>query len=304
MLIIAPCSSKKLVTASLQLHAHSFSAKTLDGYVQQWVSRVSSEKNKYFPNDVYAGQGMAAARQATELLDGELCILSAGLSIVRATRRIPGYNLTVSNDGPNPLHNISESATSTDWWKSLNRAFGCEKPLAKLIKSCESKIIIALPSSYLLMVMDELASLSAAYRKKLRIITSVNMTLTQELSDVAIRYDQRLNVVKGAPHGANASFVQRALLHFSRIVQENSRIHTTASQQLLVNQALGKSITIQSPTRIRITDDAMVKVIESILRKKIIGRTSLLEVIRHDKNIACEQHRFSHLYDQVLTARK
>ena len=304
MLIIVPCSSKKSITVSSRLHAHAVRAKTLDGYAREWVRRVRAETATFLPDEVYAGQGMAAARNAAEQLEGELHILSAGLSIVSPTTRIPGYNLTISHEGPRPFDNISESAKAADWWLSLNRAFGTERPLAKLIKSHDAQVIVALPTSYLSMVECELAAIGIAERKKLRIITSVNTVLKSELAAIAIRYDQRLNVAEGAPHGANASFIQRALLHLSRLLSENSRTRAIASQQSLVDRALGTTIPICSPLRHRVTDAALLKLIESALRNKIIARTTLLEIMRRDNNIACEQHRFSNLYDQVLTVRK
>lgn len=304
MLIIAPCSSQKAVTVHSRLHADAFRAKTLNEYTKNWVARVRAAQEKFLPVNVYTGQGIAAVREAAETIDAEMHILSAGLSMVSAKRRIPGYDLTVGGDGPRPFDNIAEHVKLGDWWRSLNRAFGYYQPLAKLIKEQQSQVIIALPASYLLMVSDELTALSISERRKLRIIVSTKTSLASELAEIAIRYDQRLNAIEGAPRGANTSFVQRALLHLCRLLSENARITAVASQQTLVDRTLGQTTLINTPSRRRLTDDQLTRMIELELKRKIVGRSTLLKIIRQEKNVACEQNRFGELYDQVLASRK
>ncbi|WP_167541907.1 hypothetical protein [Herbaspirillum rhizosphaerae] len=276
----------------------------MDEYAQQWVARVRAEKSTFLASQMYAGQGIKAAQEAAMVHEADLFIVSAGLSVVSPTKKIPSYNLTVGSEGPNPLGQTIEDATPVDWWQALNRAFNHPSPLARLIRKYDSRVLIALPDTYLKMVGKELSGVSAVDRKKVRIITSSKTVLDANLADIAIRYDQRFNRVLDAPHGANASFVQRALLHFSILLAENPRISALASQQSLVDQVLERSTATKSTIRKKITDDALRVVMNSLMKEKIISKTRLLEKIRHSKNLACEQNRFNRLYDEILPVRK
>lgn len=303
MLIIVPCSSQKSVITPSRLNADTFHAKTLDEYAQQWVGRVRAAKKTYLPDQVYAGQGITIAREASEHLDAGLHILSAGLSMVSPTQRIPGYDLTVNSGGPGPFNNVNESANAVDWWDSLNRAFGHRAPLARLIKKQDSLVIVALSESYLLMVEPELKKIAKAECKKLRLITSSKTKLSNELAAIAIRYDQRLNTAAGARRGANTTFIQRALLHYSQLLTDNPRTHSVKGQQALVEQSFGDAIIHERPSRLKLADPELLQVIKTLLKKKVLTRASSLELIRHEKGIACEQSRFNRLYDQVLNMR-
>jgi hypothetical protein len=243
---------------------------------------------------------MAAARHACDNLGGALHIISAGLSIVGPKRRIPSYDLTVGEEGPNPFGQLRASATASDWWRSLNRAFGYGNPLARLIKHHDTQALIALPASYLLMVRDELEKLVATHPNHIRLITSASLeALGSDLSRVAIRYDARLNSVRGGPHGANTSFVQRALLHFSCLLSENPRISAVKSQQLLVDSAL-RTVSIKKPKARRRAQDTELKVvIAKTLKHGEVSPSQLLRQLRDVHGLSCEQKRFFRIYAAV-----
>lgn len=304
MLIIAPCSSRKRVTIAPGLDASDSQAIDLTQFALNWVTKVRATEQKHTPQNVYAGIGFSASQSAAVCLNAQLQFLSAGMSLVSSSTLIPGYNLTISGPGPTPFTQVKESGNFKDWWYALNHAFGYDSPLLKSISEHDGPVYIALPSNYLMMVENELAEAIAISPNKVRIITSSKMNMIPALSNVAIRYDQRLNTASNGPSGANASFSQRALLNFARIITAHSaQLETVVAQQALVDGSFKEVSNAEKEKRVKVSESHLFTIIQSALAKEQVTRTKLLENLRRSEGIACEQHRFSRVYEQAIKLR-
>jgi hypothetical protein len=304
MLIIAPCSSKKQVFITPELEANSIQAIDLEEFSQKWAIRVHQAKDTYRSTNVYAGIGVSASKSAAAILKAELHFLSAGMSLINSSKLIPGYNLTISNKGPTPFTQVKKSGTPQIWWNSLNKAFGYKTPLINIISEHAGPVFIALPSNYLTMIEDELTKAIKESSKKVRVITSSSTDINPTLASVAIRYDQRLNTMSNGPSGANASFVQRALLNFSRTISKHSAEHEpVTTQQALVNDSFKDIDSVRKVKRLKVSEGHLFTIIQSALANENVSSNKLLENLRRFEGIACEQTRFKRLYEQALKLR-
>lgn len=304
MLIIAPCSSKKQVSITPELETYSIQANDLEEFSEKWVVRVHQAKDTYKSTDVYAGVGVSASKSAAVILNAELQFLSAGMSLINSSKLIPGYNLTISNQGPTPFTQVKKAGTPQNWWNSLNKAFGYTTPLINIIREHIGPVYLALPSNYLIMIEDELTKAIQESPKKIRVITSSKIDINATLASVAIRYDQRLNTVSNGPSGANASFVQRALLNFARIISKHSaEDESVATQQTLVNDFFKDIDNVGKVKRLKVSESHLFTIIQSALANENVSQYKLLESLRHSEGIACEQTRFKRVYEQALKLR-
>jgi hypothetical protein len=301
MLIIASCSSKKRIKPANGLDESAPNAFDLNAFATKWVATVRGTKVTTNPNNMYAGVGFVAIRNAVEYLNADVKFLSAGMSLVDSNQNIPSYNLTINNNGgPTPFAKVDVSGNSNDWWNALNRAYGYQEPIYNAIKQHDGFVYIALPALYLEMVKPELVKVVNEFPHKIRIISSTKIKVGDALAKVTIRYDQRLNKLENGPSGANASFSQRALLHFSRVIKDNHAEYFSASEQQGLVDNYFKNIDERKITkRAKISEEELVNHVQKALHKKLIPRSKLLENLRQIDGIACEQSRFYRVYDQV-----
>lgn len=296
MLVFTSCSSTKRVPTAPALVAARVRARSLQGFAREWVARVTAAQEKYTADQVYGGRGVIAAREAALRLAAPLQYVSAGLSVVGQRARIPGYDLTVSAGASCPHPVAAAAATPRAWWGALNAAFGREQPLANAICRHHGIVVLALPNSYLSMVEEDLLALSEKQRQKLRVIVAAGSPVVQELECQAIRYDLRLHGVDGAARGALASFVQRALLHFSQVLVENPCAQAVGAQRRLVETALRGANQAKSPGRSRMSNAQILAWIHRVDPSRLAARSSLLTRYRRS-GLACEQARFFALVD-------
>ena len=300
MLIIASCSSQKRVLAEIGLDASASQAIDLNQFAQGWVTIVNQAKTKHPATDVYAGVGLSAAKEAAKCLNAKLQFLSAGMSLVDSTSKIPGYNLTISESGPTPFSKVDTGGTFSDWWTALNNAFGYHEPLYQSVRNNKGLVLIALPANYLRMVQDELLRIASDFGDRVRIITSTKTELHPRLDGLSIRYDQRLNALEGNK-GANASFNQRALLNFARLLKNHSAAMKDVSfHRALVNESFKDVASLNPVKRPKASEHQLLNYVKKALAKQPVARTKLLADLRHQNGLACEQSRFYRIYDEVM----
>ena len=298
MLILTSCSSTKRFPAPPPLRASSVGARSLDGFAREWVSRVREAGRPYSAASLYGGLAVASARSAGERLGAPLHFVSAGMSIVSPGSRIPSYDLTLSGSAAIPTPIRTGGATSSAWWASLNQAFERHQPMAALVRRHADLALVALPATYLKMVEPELLSLGQAQIKKLRIVMAENPELAPALEAQVVRYDQRFQTTPGAPRGALASFVQRALSHFSDLLADNPRIRSIGSQRRLVEAALSHSVEVAKALGAVQTDEQVMAWVARVDPQCALSRSTLLSRFRgHGR--ACEHGRFFSIVDRL-----
>jgi len=298
MLVFTSCSSTKKILAPASLRASGVRARTLGGFARDWAARVEAAPVRHAASEIYAGNAVVAAQAAADRLSAPLHFVSAGMSVVGPRARIPSYDLTVASGGDAPYPIATGAARPREWWAALNSALGRRTPLANVVRQHDSLVLVALPDSYLQMVQDELLTLSAKQLAKLRLIATSNARIAPELQGQTIRFDQRFQTAAGAPRGAQASFVQRALLHLAGLLLDNPTKRTVGAQRALVDQSLQASTLARRRNGVRLSDSEVLRWLGEQDPRSSQSRTALLKAFR-GQGLACEQKKFFALIDST-----
>ena len=245
---------------------------------------------------LYQGRTIADTAASAAHLDSSWYVVSAGLGLVRSDQPVPAYECTVAA-GSELIRRLERSgATTADWWSAITAAQ--PHPLSRLI--ARSPTLLALPSTYLRMVHEDLAHVSVTKARQLRIFTStVGARLVPEhLADCVMPYDDRLESVPSYA-GTRSDFAQRALRHFVEALEaaplplEKARAKVSAA-------LVRRPRPLRSPGS-RMSDDDIRRTLTDQWARHAGSSTRLLRYLRDEARIACEQKRFSRIW-QALSA--
>jgi hypothetical protein len=218
-------------------------------------------------------------------------VVSAGLGLIRNDQLVPAYECTVAagTDLDRRLRTLGSDAAK--WWNALTNA--SPEPLSRLISTAPT--LLALPSSYLRLVQDDLAQVTPARSRYLRVFTSTAgaQCLPRHLQGCVMPYDDRLDSVHGYA-GTRSDFAQRALRHFVEVLQATEMPLKEAHEAVatsLANRRQRHRVRGQ-----RMTDDEILKVLKAQWTRHSGSSTKLLRFLRDEARISCEQKRFSRLW--------
>jgi hypothetical protein len=273
-------------------------SRTLESLCSAWIRKVKSSSTLESVKSTYGGRTFIEATNASEQLNAELYVISAGLGLVHADDKIPNYNMTISN-GSGSIANwlLEKKHLSKDWWAILNSTIGNPLPILRLIEESEG-VILALPSTYLEMIKVEMEMIGDNYLNRVFIITSPagQKLFNHPLKERCLPYDERLNGALGY-EGTRNDFPQRALRHFVKeidfkyspinVIQSNVRTFIESNSIPLL------------PVRARMSDQEIKEVIYKNWKKCDGRRENLLRYLRDKALVSCEQKRFGHLWNEV-----
>lgn len=294
MLVISSCSSIKRAPAVAALRASSYRTPHLQQFAELWVRHARAQAERHAARVLYGGASVTAATKAAQTLGARLYFVSAGMSLVSGTTRIPSYDLTVSARSasqPPPMRGGSVSAAQ--WWSALNDAMGRSNPFARVLQAVDGLVILALPRSYLRMVEENLLDLKEDALRRLRIITVGEVQLSSKLLDQVIPYDARVEQLPSVPGGTSSSAAQRALLDFSQRLALNPTL-SISLQRRLVAEALDELKAKPRPVRKVVNDAAIARWIVRRDPQRVKSASRLLRQFR-DAGLACEQNRFARI---------
>jgi hypothetical protein len=269
---------------------------SLAATAERWRMALAREKSRAPVGALYMGRSFAEAKRAAATLDADLYVVSAGLGVVAAHDLVPAYNLTASGRSGGLIEILaSHSKQPTDWWNALCDGHG----LCELIsKSVRANVFLALPSSYVQMVAEDLRQLPVEHWARVRLFTSLpgRNALPPLARESAMPYDDRLESVTGYA-GTRADFPQRALRHFVECLAGHRLSADSGCQAVRV--ALSKFTPREIAPRARIDDDQLRQLIRT--NWYICGGRSgrLLRFLRDVAKVACEQSRFAELWREV-----
>jgi hypothetical protein len=298
--VVTNCSSiKKRKDSPLKLDP---SQQNFENFCKSWTDLIKSSVSQVSAMETYGGRTFIEAVAVTEKIQAELHVVSAGLGLIQATQRIPNYNLTVSK-GEGSIGNwlATQNKSVSDWWLTLNQHLGKPNAIERIIKSSDG-VIFALPSTYLEMIDVELEKLSADSLNKIFIITSTagRKAISSKLKQRALPYDERLDGAKNY-QGTRNDFAQRALKHFVNEIDFLN--HDIDSIKNEISNYLKKHKKPDIPSRIKLTDDAILLLIEKNWKTYGGTRDKLHRFLRDTALVACEQNRFGALWNIVRESR-
>lgn len=294
--VVTNCSSIKRRQGAPITPALSY--RILEDLCNSWVKKVQKATDLETVGNTYGGRTFTESLAACKRLDADLYVISAGLGLVHVDDLIPNYNLTVSQGNGSISEWLTEkNKDSAEWWALLNNKLNKPCPIFSLAKKSEG-LILALPSTYLDLVSEELLMLPQVALEKVYIITSYagQQRLAQQLRKRCLPYDERLD---GSMEyrGTRNDFPQRAMKHLINEIEfKNKPIESVQCKVLKYLELHSKPVL---PPRIKM-DDLKIK---QLIRKnwsKYEGKSySLHRFLRDVALVACEQKRFRNLWHEV-----
>ena len=304
--VITNCTNRKLVQPEPLLQASKLGRGSQDKLAIRWSQRIRNAHPVVLAGQLYGGRAFLEAKTAAISTGGSLWIVSAGLGLVAENKEVPSYNLTISPGSPDSLTNLVSTGhfCPQSWWKAINRH---KQPgsICKLVrKHPKEAFLLAVSSRYLTLISDDLLALRRSELNRIRLVgPPLSTPMPDELRQVLMPYDDRLESRRLGISGTRGDFAQRAARHFATEIwcknpEAKSEEHASAVHQIL---STVRSRTI--PTRVKKTDLQ----IRALIRKhwqQLDGRSGkMLRFFRDGLLIACEQKRFSNLFNEVKTQK-
>lgn len=293
--IVTNCTQRKSVQARIDL-AQLPQVHEVKQLAEAWRRQVGRASPVALAQSVYQGRSIVDTAATAAFLGSSWYVVSAGLGLVRSDQPVPAYECTVAANSELGTRLRRSGATSMDWWNAITAA--SRYPLSRLI--AESPTLLALPSSYLHLVHDDLARLSATKAEQLRIFTSRAGArfVPEHLAECIMPYDERLESLR--PYaGTRSDFAQRALRHFVEALLATSL--SLADSRVAVSAALaGQQRPLRQRGR-RMSDEEIQRVLRLQWASHEGSSARLLRHLRDVAHIACEQGRFSRIW-QALAA--
>ncbi len=299
-ILVTSCTNRKKESASPELRARNLPIGTLSSVVSEWTNRVREAADRIKARDLYGGRSFREALAA----ESELFVCSAGLGVMGTEALIPPYNLTVTGtNSDNVLQRIQQPhpVHPNEWWKSLLSGLGMEPLSAIIARYSDKLIVLALSSTYLQMVSEDLDSLPDDTLRRLRVIgrPGTRELLPPRLAASTVVYDDRLEGAGSGIAGTRSDFRQRAARHFIGTVLSKSPNANATEHDALVAQSLVSYSPRVVEQRKRHSDDELKDIIRDVW-KEVGGRVTVgLRTLRRQRHIACEQSRFKKLFAQV-----
>ena len=245
---------------------------------------------------LYQGRSIADTAAAAAHLESSWYVVSAGLGLVQSDQQVPAYECTVAAGSELSRRLELSGATTADWWNAITAAQ--LHPLSRLI--AKRPTLLALPSTYLRMVHDDLAHVSAAAARKLRIFTSTAgaQLVPGHLADCVMPYDDRLESVPNYA-GTRSDFAQRALRHFVEALEATS-LPLEEARAKVTAALLRRPRPLRSAGR-RMSDEEIRRALAAQWARHAGSSTRLLRYLRDEARISCEQKRFSRIWRALST---
>ena len=303
IVVIIPCTEQKREAPLPELMAKSLPYAEVDVVANSWSERVKNSQNNFLSQNLYCGRSFQEAKKASEAVQADLLIISAGLGLVERGEEIPAYNLTVA---PNQTASINTKITSANftpaqWWTTLKKINTPKFDLKDKIQKLNPELIlIALSENYSKLLFEELVALNGKLVAKVRIFgLGLNRHLPDNMKNNLLPYDMRLNGPDSDRQGTITDLASRAIRHFCENLQLDKINGVNLKDDIDSVEKLLK--TWRYPDKILRSKQTDEEVIEFAVTnwEKVGGRSSAMLRLLRDEGLACEQSRFKDLFHEV-----
>jgi hypothetical protein len=301
--LITTCTNRKSVRPTRQLSARSLHRGTVSALSREWVNRISGAIPIARASELYQGRAFSEARKLAEIAGAPLYVISAGLGLVKADKRIPSYSLTVSAGTSDAIQGrcVAGAFSPDEWWRCLTRRFGVENPLSELIARSRRKLwLVAVSSSYLDLILSDLDQLKDAQLDRVRIVgPQIARSAHRVTQACLLEINDRLNGPDSTLLGTQADFAQRAARFAYDSVIKRTSYSGIEIHRRTISRRLSQWRPAERHNRQKMSDKAILTKIRR-LWGKVDGQSSkMLRMLRDDEGIACEQGRFNGLFGKV-----
>lgn len=257
--LVTSCTSRKRRMPLPQLRAERLSLASLPELAAEWVCRAQSARSRTRARDLYTGRGFTEALAAAESCEAMLHIVSAGFGLIHGDDLVPPYSLTIAGRiSDNILTRVKGGqGQPAQWWAALNERLHQRDPLSRLITSSKAQVfVLAMPSTYLSLVTEDLASLPVQVAGRVRVIglPSLAAKLPSVLGSSLVSYDERFEDRRIGHAGTRADFAQRAARHFMSAILARNLWGSATEHAAEVQRFLSVFSRPRRPHRERIPD--------------------------------------------------
>ena len=291
--VVTPCSATKSAPQTKTLRAAKIPLASQQRVAEKWLEMVRAAVPAVAAGDLYAGRGFHRARQAAEVADAHLYIVSAGLGLLDSTRLVPSYDLSAgpASQSASVAGRVRGRFSASKWWADVVQG-PHSLPIESLFAAPgEGLVAVALTGPYVDLVSRSLESLSDDHLGRLRLFCG-SQGLSPRLTTQRLPYDARFDRVV---RGAKIDFWQRALEHFVRASQSNDLPADLAGQKQWVEQVLAKAHAPTAVSRQKVDDQDLVLQIEPMVAAGL-SLAKVLRKLRDEFSISCGQERLTRLY--------
>lgn len=291
-MIVTACSRRKRAPINPSLHPVNLTPGSLLEVAKQWHALVAAAPKPHRAVTLYGGRGFTDAAWSARISGVPHFVISAGLGLVCPGSKVPAYALTtVGSTIENVLKKCPVGTRPADWWRT---AFP-NNALTKVIGEAEGRVCLALPRTYLEMILDDLSELDSRARAKVRIFTGAGETLKgSRFSDNVMPYDARLDGPDSSLRGTKSDFASRALRHFT-LLSLGLADNGLAEDWARVERSLAAMRRPDLPRRERRPDKEIRAALIEAWSSANGNRQRLLRHLRDNLMISCEQSRFARL---------
>lgn len=262
----------------------------------EWAQRLGELAPETAAASLYAGRAFRLAAQVAEESQASFYILSAGLGIVPALRRVPAYALTVTGSAAESIKSRAIGPFDATAWFALLLNTPYSDQWSTVAGRTDGRVLIALTQPYAEMVGTSLARLPSLARDRLRIFgAGLAEALPAELTETIVPYDARLDTIFP---GTRSDFAQRAMLHFAKFVLPLRGQRDRSGDHEAVQNTLNTIEAPAWPKRPRRSDEEIIQLLVDRMRDQA-GAGKLLRALRDGEGVACEQARFGRLYREA-----
>ncbi len=268
--------------------------RELTALAGEWASRLNEELPVFPASEIYGGRGFQEAISASEVMNGRLMVVSAGLGLIYASANVPPYACTILGDAADSVAaRVEGSFSSPRWWSALSGLSPFSVALHDAVETSSGLIFAALSNGYIEMISADLLALPLSDLSRLRLFTRAPV----ERVDAGLRpfimpYDDRLDGPDSPVRGTRSDFAGRALRHFACTIMKDADERSATEHAAATSAFIDRWRMPEVIKRIRYDDAAILNLLRTHW-DETGGRS--LRRFRHEFNVACEQGRFSAL---------
>jgi len=280
----------------------------VSGVARRWLHTATQAQASVPARALYTGTGWGHALCAEKLMGSgsELWIVSAGFGLVAGDEKLPSYAATFASGENRVADKLASFRSSTRahtaWWAGVNAARGrTETPLQNTF-NCYDRVVVALSAPYLAALCADLELLARTLGPDKLWLVAVGAELPKlapELNECVVPLTSKMERLIPSP---------RATLNLQVLTWWLSEVVPIAGwSRPEQSREIQKRLSVLQPRENRIkrsfSDSEVVLCIEEQRRaaggvRPRGGRTRMLRTLR-EGGMACEQNRFSRLYEEV-----
>lgn len=279
--IVVTCTDRKLGTPSTALMARNLPTAPISERVRIWNDRVELAKPTTRLVDLYKGEGWTQAKRLADTavqtgFDVEFLVASAGLGLRSINDMGPTYAATFARGHLDTV--ATTTSDTTLWWNQLPHSTAPNPAVPS---------VWVLSESYAIAMRDQLANLDQS-----NTLVFGGASTTPE--SIRVRSDRNLRSALG---GTVTSLNTRSAIRWLEIANGSDLTATNVRQSWSV---WARDVHHSETYNRRPLPDAAIRPLIKQMRKQQpkLSKTVALRNLR-ESGIACEQHRFSRLFEEA-----